>query len=339
MTVQILPIADIQVPEIRSNAVYSPEKYEELKLSIATSGIQFRPSVRSLPEGNYELVDGRHRIGVWKSLGHTDIEVEVETLTDEQAFVKHITANHHRGEADPVGLSKVIRKLRDGGKTLEEVGKMIGYSASTAAQYETLAYLPEVYQGAVSAGALKLVHVREAARLEDPRDVDAALGYALTLKWTGETMHHYVQNRIEELAQVQAKAAAAHSSAIVPPPPSPQLAQYRTCLVCGAQGQAETMFYPVLGKECHDALNYLLEIDPNPWNAVGRLVGELQGMQEALSQKDLKIKELSDRIIELSLKLIPAAAPNAAPPAWQPIPAQWGGPRPGTPSPAPNPAP
>ncbi len=309
MTAQIVPIADILIPEIRSNAVYNSEKYAELKLSIANSGIQFRPSVRSLPGGTYELVDGRHRIQVWKDLGHADIEVEVETLTDEQAFVKHITANHHRGDADPVGLSKVIRKLRDSGKTLDEVGKMIGYSASTTAQYETLAYLPDVYQAAVSSGSLKLVHVREAARLEDPQDVDAALGYALQLKWSGETMHHYVQNRIEELAQVQAKAAAQHSSAIVPPPPSPQLAQYRTCLVCGAQGQAETMFYPVLGKECHDALNYLLEIDPSPWNAVGRLVGELQSFQEALSQKDQKIKELSDRIIELSLKLIPAAQP------------------------------
>lgn len=339
MTAQTVPIADIIIPEIRSNAVYSPEKFEELKTSIASSGIQFRPTVRPVAGGKFELVDGRHRVAVWHDLGHPDIEVEVETLTDEQAYIKHITANHHRGESDPVGLSKVIRILRDGGKTLEEVGKMIGYSASTAAQYETLAFLPDVYQAAVSAGALKLVHVREAARLEDPRDVDAALGYALQLKWSGETMHHYVQNRIEELAQVQAKAAAQHSSAIAPPPPSPSLAQYRTCLVCGAQGQAETMFYPVLGKECHDALNYLLEIDPNPWNAVGRLVSEIQGAQAEIEKRDLKIKELSDRIIELSLKLIPAAPPNPQP-APVPYPTvQWGAPKPGTPLPAQNPAP
>lgn len=338
MTVQNLSIADIIIPEIRSNAVYSPEKFEELKLSIATSGIQYRPNVRLRADGKYELVDGRHRIRVWQELGHTDIEVEVETLTDEQAFVKHITANHHRGEADPVGLSKVIRKLRDGGKTLEQVAKMIGYSASTAAQYETLAYLPDVYQAAVSAGALKLVHVREAARLEDPRDVDAALGYALQLKWTGETMHHYVQNRVEELAQVQARAAAQHSSAIIPPPPSPALAQYRTCLVCGAQGQAETMFYPVLGKECHDALNYLVEIDPNPWNAVGRLISEIQGVQAEIEKRDLKIKELSDRIIELSLKLIPTATQGATQPYTGYATAQAPVPRPDTPSPARFPA-
>jgi len=310
MAAQTVKIADIAIPEIRSNAVYSQEKYGELKLSIAQAGIQFRPTIRTMPDGKYEVVDGRHRIAVWKELGHEDIEAEVEQLTDEQAFVKHITANHHRGENDPVGLARVIKKLKDGGKSLEDIGKLIGYSGSQTAQYLQLAYLPDVYKVAVSQGKLKLAHIKEAIRLEKPIEIDAALTYTLQMGWTADVLHHYVQNRVTELETVNSHIDPAQAGMILPPLPNPQLAQYRTCLVCGAQGQAHEMFYPALGKECHDTLKYLISIEKNPYAALQSLISDLQNMQGQIEEKDMKIKELSDRIIDLSMRLMPAAQPN-----------------------------
>jgi len=331
MTIQVVLIEDITIPDIRSNAVYSSEKFEELKLSIAQAGIQFRPSVRTLAEGKYELVDGRHRIQVWRDLGHDDIEVEVETLTDEQALVKHVVANHHRGESDPVGLSKLILKLRAGGKTLEEVGKLIGYSGSQTAQYLQLAYLPDIYQEAVSAGRLKLAHIKEAVRLEDAKEIDAALTYTMQMKWSADVLHHYVQNRVNELQMAAGQGDPSLMNMIQPPAPSPQLAQYRTCLVCGAMGEAHEMFYPALGKECHDTLKYLITIDKNPLTAIQSIVSDAQSLQAELDEKEKKIKELSDRIIDLSLRLMPAAAlPPVVRQSAAPMPAE-GVQRPDTP--------
>jgi ParB/RepB/Spo0J family partition protein len=328
MAAQTVKIADIAIPEIRSNAVYSPEKYQELKLSIAQAGIQFRPTIRRMPDGKYEVVDGRHRIQVWKELGHEDIEAEVEQLTDEQAFVKHITANHHRGENDPVGLARVIRKLRDGGKTLDDIGKLIGYSGTQTAQYLQLAYLPDVYQAAVSQGKLKLAHIKEAIRLEKPIEIDAALTYTLQMGWTADVLHHYVQNRVNELETINSHIDSTQAGMILPPLPNPQLAQYRTCLVCGAQGQAHEMFYPALGKECHDTLKYLISIEKNPYAALQSLISDLQNMQGELELKDQKIKELSDRIIDLSLRLMPGPQPNQTQQYYAPRPTPAGAPTP-----------
>ena len=313
MPVQTVSIDKIVIPDVRSNAVYTPEKYSELTASIANSGIQFLPVIRPLPDGRFEVVDGRHRIQVWGELGHKDIEADVQNLNDEQAFIKHVTANHHRGENDPVGLGKIVMKMREAGKKLDDIGKLIGYSASQTAQYETLAYLPDVYQQAVSSGKLKMVHIKEATRFDNPMEVDAALGYALQLKWTGETLHHYVENRIAELEMSRAKQQGLPPGAIIPPPPSPQLSQYRTCLICGAMGEAHEMSYPVLGTECKQTLTYLLEIDPNPWNAIQTMVTQLQGLEDAIAQRDAKIKELSDRLIDLSMRFTPPAAPAQQP--------------------------
>jgi ParB/RepB/Spo0J family partition protein len=323
MTITLVKIGDIAIPEIRSNAVYSPEKYQELKQSIAQVGIQFRPSVRSLTDGTLEVIDGRHRIKVWKELGHEEIEVDVESLSDEQAFVKHIVANHHRGESDPVGLSKLIKKLKDGGKTLEDIGKLIGYSGSTTAQYLQLAFLPDVYQEAVSQGKLKLAHIREAIRLEDPKEIDAALTYTLQMKWTADVLHHYVQNRVNELETVAQHLDAGLSEMIAPPAPNPQLAQYRTCLVCGALGEAHEMFYPALGKECHDSLKFLIELNKNPLTAINSLADQINGQQTEIDTLNQRLKEASDRIIDLSMRLLPTAAPNPYPQQqqWPPRPA------------------
>lgn len=330
MSVQTVNIESIVIPEIRSNAVYTPDKFQELKTSIAASGIQFRPSVRPLPDGRYELIDGKHRLLCWKELGHSEIEVEIENLTDEQAFVKHVVANHHRGESDPVGLSKVIKKLREQGKTYEDIGKMIGYSPSTISNYSILADLPEVYQKAISAGQLKLAHIKEASRLEDPTDMDAALTFSIQYSWPATVLHHWVEQRVMERQVSAAPPGMQSDQMLTPPPPDPQLAQYRTCLICGAHGIAQEMFYPVLGKECHDSLKYLLSIDKNPWNAIQAIVDQMTALQNEIAAKDAKIKELSDRLIELSMQLIPRAPPVHYAPQPQPQPNPAGAPTPGT---------
>ena len=184
MTVQTVPIDSIVIPEIRSNAVYAPEKWTDFVASIKAGGIQFRPSCRQLPDSRIELVDGLHRILAWKELGHRDIEIDVDIMTDEQAATKHLVANHQRGESDPIGLSKVIKKLHDGGKSYEDIGKLIGYSASTCAKYETLQTLPDFVKDALTNGQIKIGHVQQFARLEDLADVQAAMTYAVQQKWT-----------------------------------------------------------------------------------------------------------------------------------------------------------
>ncbi len=323
MTVQNISIDKIVIPDIRSNAVYSPEKWIDFVGSIKAGGIQFRPSCRQLPDGRIELVDGLHRIQAWKELGHADIEIDVEVMTDEQAATKHLVANHQRGESDPIGLSKVIKKLRDSGKTYDDIGKLIGYSASTVSKYEALQTLPDFVQDALTKQEIKIGHVQQFARLEDMSDVQAAMTYAIQQKWTVDMLKYWVDARIAERSQAYSSPSNAGGQALVPPPPTPDLAQHRQCLCCGAYGLASEMYYWQLGKECHDALEYLKTVNPNPWEAIGIIAQTQDELLKQVAEKDAKIKELSEKLIDVSLRLAPPPQPQhtQGQPAWWPKPA------------------
>jgi ParB/RepB/Spo0J family partition protein len=310
MTVCTVAIEEIVIPEIRSNAVYSIEAFADLKESISSSGIQFRPVVRQLPDYRYELVDGLHRMKCWKELGHSDIEVDVETLTDEQAAIKHIVANHQRGESDPVGLSKVILKLKEQGKSAEDIGRLIGYSAGTVRQYATLASLPEAFQAAITEGKLKMVHVKEAFRLEDTNDVLAALAYAIQFSWSGPVIRNWVENRLAELQRVGSAPVGMQQVAQPPPAPNPELASMRQCLCCGGYSKAEETVWWTLCGGCQQSLAYLKTVKPSPWEAVLYIVENQDALIKELSEKEGKLKELSEKFIDLSLRLNPLTQPS-----------------------------
>lgn len=323
MTVQTIQIDSIITPEIRSNAVYSPEKWIDFVSSIKAGGIQFRPCCRQLPDGRIELVDGLHRIMAWKELGHADIEIDVDIMTDEQAATKHLVANHQRGESDPIGLSKVIKKLREAGRTYEDIGKLIGYSASTVSKYEALQTLPDFVQAALTAGQIKIGHVQQFARLEDVNDVQAAMTYSIQQKWTVDMLKYWVDAREMERGQAYQGTQNGEGPGLIPPPPSPDLAQHRQCLSCGAYGLANEMYYLQLGKECHDSLEYLKSVNKNPWDAIGLIVSQQDELLKQVAERDEKIKELSNKLIDVSLRLAPSPQPvqQQGQPAWWPKPA------------------
>lgn len=304
MSISKVPIDNIRIPEVRSNAVYNVEKEGELKQSIIDTGIQYRPLVRQIDFETYELVDGLHRIDIWKELGHTDIEVEIEQLNEEAALIKHIVANHQRGESDPVGLSMIINKLYNGGKSISEIAKMIGYSTSTINSYMPLALLPDEFKRCMTEGTLKISHIREIQKLDTPEDMAAGLSMAVRNQWSASILHHWVANRVAELQINEVRRQQGCPDAITPPPPRAELADMRQCLVCGAHGKSQDMYYPCLGPECHNTLQYLLTLDKNPWHALENVTVQLQHVQEDNLQKDARIKELSDKIIDLTTKMM-----------------------------------
>ncbi len=306
MVVQTIPIDQITIPEIRSNAVFTEEQFAQLKASIQADGIHRKIEVRKLWDNKYELIDGLHRLQCWKELGHTDIEADVKELDEVHAIVQHLTANHARGEADPVGLAKMIKKLRDAGRTYEDIGKLIGYTEATVKGYERLALLPDVFQAALTQGNLKKSHIDEAYRLPDDNDVAAALAYSIQLGWSAAVLHHWVNNRLAELQQAQNSTFEPSAPLQPAPAPDPNLVNMRQCLCCGSHGQAQEMSYWTICLGCHDALAYLKSLNKSPWAAIQTIVKEREELIKAIEQKDAQLKELSQKFIDLSLRLMPA---------------------------------
>ncbi len=68
---------------------------------------------------------------------------------------------------------------------------------------------------------------------------------------------------------------------------------------------------------CHDALAYLKSLNKSPWAAIQTIVKEREELIKAIEQKDAQLKELSQKFIDLSLRLMPAM-PAATPSSQTP---------------------
>ncbi len=314
MAVNTIAIDSIVVPEVRSNAIYTSETWKLFVESVRASGIQYRPCCRSLFDGRVELVDGLHRMMAWKELGHTDIEVDVEQLDDMQAMTKHLTANHHRGEADPVGLGRVVKKMHDAGKSYDDIGKVLGYAASTVSKYETLLQLPDFVLEALTKQRIKIGHVQQFARLEDENDIKAAMSFSIDQGWTVEMLRFWVEARIAERQQVYQTPEMGMGVPMTVPPPTPELAQQRQCLCCGAYDEAQNTVFWQMCHSCADTLRYLKTVQKTPWEAILMIQSQQEAMMSELAQKDQHIKELEGELVAYSRRILNSS--QQAIPAW-----------------------
>ncbi len=90
----------------------SDRAYEAEKESIQAFGFLDPITVRQLPEGGYQIVDGEHRWKAMKELGASEISANVVELTDDQAKKLTIILNETRGQADRVDLAKLLAELQ-----------------------------------------------------------------------------------------------------------------------------------------------------------------------------------------------------------------------------------
>jgi len=66
---QEIEISKIIIPEKRARATLTEQQIEELKENIKKHGFTIPILVKTTPDGNYELIDGQHRIEIVKEFG------------------------------------------------------------------------------------------------------------------------------------------------------------------------------------------------------------------------------------------------------------------------------
>jgi len=85
----------------------------KLQRSIAQSGFYQSLTVRphpTVPYG-YILVDGHHRLKVLEALGHTEVECQVQEMSEEAAGLLLLTLNRLRGEDQPRKRAELMESL------------------------------------------------------------------------------------------------------------------------------------------------------------------------------------------------------------------------------------
>lgn len=106
-----IAIADIQLPEYQPRQFFDSQRLEELARSIEKRGILEPLLVRSLSNGEYELVAGGRRYRAAQIAGLQEVPAIVLELDDREALSVAIVENLQREDLNPVEETEGILRL------------------------------------------------------------------------------------------------------------------------------------------------------------------------------------------------------------------------------------
>lgn len=104
-------IANICLPSQQPRRYFDPQKMEQLTLSVIEHGILEPLLVRSLPNGQYELVAGERRFRAAQNAHLTEVPVVIRELADKEALQIALIENLQREDLNPVEEAEGILQL------------------------------------------------------------------------------------------------------------------------------------------------------------------------------------------------------------------------------------
>ena len=252
-----IPVDKIVVPEVRASSRLTPEQQAFFEGSVEKYGVLQDILVRPLPDGRYELIAGKTRLDELVKRGASEVDVKVIDATAKDALLMHLAENYARGTVEPISTAKVIKKALDQGSSVEDIAEIFNHKPEWVRFMVGLLKLPATYQTALQEGRVKVTHVREALRLPDLQEADAALSAAITHHWTTPVMHNYVNNRLAEYEAAKRQSETT-GVPVPPPPPEPQrLVKYAQCLVHGGMVPREEIHLPSVCTGCYELAKYV----------------------------------------------------------------------------------
>lgn len=157
-----LPIGDLRPGKYQPRRAFRPDQLQELADSILRNGIMQPIVVRSLTEGQYEIVAGERR---WRAAKLADLQtvpvIIRNDLSDRVALELAIVENVQRSDLTPIEESAGYQRLMDEfGYTQEELAEVVGKSRSHVANLLRLQNLPDEIKEMLDKGDLTMGHAR-----------------------------------------------------------------------------------------------------------------------------------------------------------------------------------
>ena len=291
--VEEIKIEDIIIPEKRARATFTDEQYHELKASIQTHGFTVPILVRPMENGKYELIDGEHRIQIVKDLGWEKVPAVITDADERKATLLNVLANTARGTQNPMDVAEALKKAYDAGATVEELAAATGHTKNWVRLYLTLTELPEYYKQALRDGRLKVGHIQEAIKLNDPVEIDAALQSALIHGWNVSVMKYYVEQRLQAIRQARQEGDAS----ILERPPTPEeadeIVRYGECMFCHKMVPRDQLRMPVMCDNCYMLLEWIIDQIGEPKEAMQTIYNAVMMYNQFLREQEKKMEQMS----------------------------------------------
>jgi len=265
-----IPIDKIVIPDIRVSAKFTPEQEAFFKASIERLGVIQDPIVRPLPDGQFEIIAGAHRVRELKEQGAKEVVCKVIDADDKIAIEMNIVENLARGSYDPMEVSKQLNNYIEKGGTVQDLVKLTGHTEGWVKKYRSLVKLPPEFQWGLRKGYLKIGHIEEAFKLPNEVEIYDALKTAITHRWTVEIFKKYVNNRLAELEEYE-RLRSEGLAPPRPPEPRPELADFGECFGCHRKVLRKELRLPQICNECFTLLSYCTSQLGEPREAMQRI--------------------------------------------------------------------
>lgn len=208
-------IVEIALDHIDENPYQTRRTFDEAALqelseSIKESGLAQPVVVRPGANGRYVLVLGERRCRASKLAGKTTVPAIVRQLGNEQAAELTVIENLQRQDLNCLEQAQAFARLsREFGLTQEQIGKRIGTSRESVANYMRLLKLPQAVLDFIGAGKLDFSQARvllEAAVYLDSARLEEMAREAVEKQWTVKDLNAQVnrlKNPLEDAPQIK----------------------------------------------------------------------------------------------------------------------------------------
>ena len=169
---------------------------QELASSIQESGLAQPVVLRPGTNGRYILVLGERRCRASKLAGKTTVPAIVRLLGHEQAAELTVIENLQREDLNCLEQAQAFARLsREFNLTQEQIGKRVGTSRESVANYMRLLKLPQPVLDLIGEGKLAFSEARvllEAAAYLDEAGLEGLAHRAVSSEWTVKELKAYV---------------------------------------------------------------------------------------------------------------------------------------------------
>ena len=166
-------VADVEVSQIRPNPYqprqeFSDAALDELAASIGQLGIIQPITVRSLGEGQFEVISGERRLRAARRAGLGRIPAYVREADTEEMLEMALVENVQREELNPIEVALGYQRLMEEvGLTQAQVAEKVSKSRTTVTNFLRLLRLPPRVQAALRDKSVSVGHARALITLDD----------------------------------------------------------------------------------------------------------------------------------------------------------------------------
>lgn len=171
----VLPISVLQAGKFQPRTLIDDGAIAELSESIRSQGVIQPLIVRSLANGQYEIIAGERRWRAAKKAGLEVVPVVLKEADDQSVMAMALIENIQREDLNAIDEALGIRRLTDEFKmTHESVAKILGKSRSAVTNLLRLLSLPSMVQQLLREKKLEMGHARSLLAAQESRQGDLA---------------------------------------------------------------------------------------------------------------------------------------------------------------------